>query len=136
MSRIRHPNGSKLTKNWKNDNDFRISWHDVIINFFFSFFFDVVLFLLTSLVTGHVSCQVSCFKFHVNITTGSGVIIISFYRDWQEIRISKYPCLSFAQSGDWDELEIPDLVFGIRYCQFWQGCLWWNATECCKMSGL
>ena len=96
--------------------------------FFFSFFFDVVLFLLTSLVTGHVSCQISCFKFHVNITTGSGVIIISFYRDWQEIRISKYPCLSFAQSGDWDELEIPDLVFGIAN--------WWNATECCKMSGL
>ena len=136
MSGIRHPNGSKLTKNWKNDNDFRISWHDVIINFFFFFFFDVVLFLMSSLITGHVSCQVSCFKFHVNIITGSGVIIISFSRDWQEIRKSKYPRLSFAQSGDRDELEILNLVFGIWYCQFWQGCLWWNATECCKMSGL
>ena len=56
---------SKLTKNPKNNNDFTIFRHDVIVKFFWSFFVTLVKFRYWS-------------RFHVNIITGSGIMTISF----------------------------------------------------------
>ena len=66
------------TRHWMSS----LWWHGVIINFFFSSFFSLVKFSYRS-------------KFHVNIITGSEVMIIFFYKDWPKIR--KSPRLSFAQ---------------------------------------
>ena len=62
------PDCSKLTVNWKNGNDVTIFWHDVIVKFFRR--------CLVSPVTSSY-----WFRFHVNIITDSGVMIISL-RDW------------------------------------------------------
>ena len=67
MSGIRLPDCSKLTINWKNDNDATICRHDVIVNFFLRYFVSLVKFNYWS-------------KFHVNIITGSGVMAIFFYK--------------------------------------------------------
>ena len=64
----RLPDCSKLTINWKNDDGIIIFWHGVIVKLFWG-------------------CRVSLvgfsywFKFHVNITTDSGVMTICFKRD-------------------------------------------------------
>ena len=67
MFGIRLPNCSKLTKNWKNDNDVTICWHDVIVTFFWRYFIVLMKFSYW-------------FKFHVNIITGSGVMTVFFYK--------------------------------------------------------
>ena len=58
------PDCSKLTINWKNDNDVIICRHDVIAKFF-----------LTSLDKFRYWS-----KFNINIITGSGVMKIFFYK--------------------------------------------------------
>ena len=60
-SRIQLPDGSKLAINRKNDNDVTICRH------FWRYFVSLVKFRNWS-------------KFHVNIITGSGVMIIFFYK--------------------------------------------------------
>ena len=67
MSGIRPPDGSKLAKNPKNDDNVTIFRHDVILKFFWCCF--VSLFNLSYWS-----------KFHVNIITGSGIITILFYK--------------------------------------------------------
>ena len=50
-------------------------------------------------------------KFHVNIINGSGIMTISFIRDWPEIRKSEIPPSEFCPiSRDWGKLWIPNLV--------------------------
>ena len=98
MSGIRLPDGSKLAKNLKNDNDVTIFRHDVNVKFF-----DAVLFLLSSLVTGPSFMSI-----------WSPVLELwqfSFIRDWPEIRKSELPPSEFCPtSGDWGELWIPHLA--------------------------
>ena len=67
VSGIRPPDGSKLAKNPKNDDNVTIFRHDVILKFFLCCF--VSLFNLSYWS-----------KFHVNIITGSGIITIFFYK--------------------------------------------------------
>ena len=67
MSGIRPADCSKLSINWKNDNDVTICWDDVIVKFSWGCLFFLVKF--------------SCWsKFHVNIINGSGVMTIFFYK--------------------------------------------------------
>ena len=61
-SGIQLPDCSKLAMNRKKDNGLTICWHDVIVNFFWRWIFWLVKFSYWS-------------KFHVNITTGSGVML-------------------------------------------------------------
>ena len=68
MSEIRAPGCSKLDKNPKNDNDFRIFRHDVNVKFFWRFFVSLDNFSYWS-------------TFHVNIITGSGIRTIFFYKE-------------------------------------------------------
>ena len=50
-------------------------------------------------------------KFHVNVFTGSGVMTVSFERDWPEIQKSEIPPSEFWPiSGDYGKLWIPSLV--------------------------
>ena len=58
---------SKLTINRKNDNDVTMCRYDVIVKLFWRCFVSLVKFSY-------------CFKFHINIITGSGVMTISFYK--------------------------------------------------------
>ena len=58
---------SKLAVNWKNSDDVIIFRHDVIVKFLWRCIVSLVKFSYWS-------------KFHVNITTGSGVMTISFYK--------------------------------------------------------
>ena len=67
MSGIPLPDCSKLAINRKNDNDFTICRHEVIVNFFRPCFVSLVKFSYWS-------------KFHFNIITGSGVMTIFFYK--------------------------------------------------------
>ena len=48
-----------------------------------------------------------CFKFHVNIITGSGVVTVFFY---ERSRNQKYFYEFCPISGDWGELEISNLA--------------------------
>ena len=64
---IRSPDCSELAKNPKNDNDIIIFPHNVNVNFFWRCFVSLVKFSYWS-------------KFHVNIITGSGIMIIFFYK--------------------------------------------------------
>ena len=89
MSGIRPPDCSKNGKNPKNDNDVKIFQHDVNVKFFRSCFVFLVKFSYWS-------------KFHVNIITGSGVMTVSFIRDWPKIWKSEIPPSGFCPiSGDW-----------------------------------
>ena len=67
MSGIRPPDSSKLVKHLKNDNDVTIYRHHVSVKFFWRCFVSLVRFSYWS-------------KFHVNITTGTGVMAIYFYK--------------------------------------------------------
>ena len=67
-SGIRLSDCSKLTVNWKNENDVTIFWHDVICWFFWRRFVSHVKFSYWSM-------------FHVKTITGSGVIKISIYKE-------------------------------------------------------
>ena len=66
-SGIRLPDCSKLAVNPKNDNDVTICWYDGIFKLFWIWFVSLVKFSY-------------CSKFHVNITTGAGVMTIYFYK--------------------------------------------------------
>ena len=95
---MRLPDCSKLAINRKNGNDIKICWHDVIVKFFLTLFVCLLKFSYW-------------YKFHLNIITGSGVMTISFVRDWPEIRKLKTPPSEFCPiSGDWGMLQIPNLV--------------------------
>ena len=78
------------TRHWMSS----LWWHGVIINFF-KLFFSLVKFSYRS-------------KFHVNIITGSEVMIIFFYKG-----LTKNPEIPPSEfrpiSGDSGELEIPNL---------------------------
>ena len=67
LSGIRPPDCSKLVKNPKNDNGTTNFRHDVIVNIFWRCFVFLVKFSYW-------------FKFHINIITGSGIIIVFFYK--------------------------------------------------------
>ena len=58
---------SKLTRNWKNDNDVTICWYDIIIEFSWRRFISLV----------NVSYWTN---FNVNVITGPGVMAIFFYK--------------------------------------------------------
>ena len=75
MSGIRPMDFSKLGKNPKNENDVKIFWHDVNINFFWRYFF-----LLSSLVTGPSFMPISSLVLEL--------WQFSFIKDWWEIRKS------------------------------------------------
>ena len=84
VSESQLPDDFKFTISWKKDNDVKICWHDVIVNFF-----NVVVFLLSSLVTGPSFMPISWLILEL--------WQFSFIEDWPEIRNQKYPRLSFAQ---------------------------------------
>ena len=65
VSGVQHPDCSKLAKNQKNDNDFTIFRHDLIVKHFWRSFVSLVKFSYW-------------FKFYVNIVTGSGITSIFF----------------------------------------------------------
>ena len=67
MSGIQPPDCSKFARNPKNDNDVTVFRHDVNVKFFWHYFVSLVKFSYRS-------------KFHVNIITGSGIMIIFFYK--------------------------------------------------------
>ena len=69
LSQIQLPDCSKLTIILKNGNDVTIFRHDVFVKFFWRCFVSLVKF----------SCW-SKFHVNININTGSGVMIISFYK--------------------------------------------------------
>ena len=89
MSGIRLLDCSKLATNWKiattsQFSDMTSSW-----KIFWRCFVSFVKFSYWS-------------KFHVNIITGSGVMTVSFIRDWPEIWKSEIPPSGFCPiSGDW-----------------------------------
>ena len=64
----RLPDCSKLNINWKDSNDVTIFGNDVIFKFFWHFLVSLVNFSYWS-------------KFYVNFITGSGVMIVSFYKE-------------------------------------------------------
>ena len=65
--------------------------------------FDVVLFLLSRLVTGPSFMSISPLVLEL--------WQLSFIRDWPEIRKSEIPPSEFCPiSGEWGELEIPNLA--------------------------
>ena len=67
MTGIRPPDCSKLAKNPKNDYCVTIFRHEIIVKFFWRYFVSLVMFSNWS-------------KFHANITTGSGITTIFFYK--------------------------------------------------------
>ena len=92
MSRIRLPDYSKLATNLKYNNDIKICWPGVIVNFF-----NVFLFVLSILVT--CPCLMSLLLLAMELWQ------FLFIRDWPEI-----PRLSFRISGG---LElVTDTKFG------------------------
>ena len=64
---FRLPDCSKLAINWKNDNYATICRHNVNVNIFWRCFTSLMKFSYWS-------------KFHVNIITGSGFMIVFFYK--------------------------------------------------------
>ena len=71
MQTLHLESGFGFAPNWlkikKNDNDLTIFWHDVTVNFFWHSFVCPAKFSYWS-------------KFHVNIITGCGIMIIFFYK--------------------------------------------------------
>ena len=67
VSGMRPPDCSKLAKNQKNDNDVKMFWHDVNVEFFWRCFISLVKFSYSS-------------KFYDNIITGYGIMTIFFYK--------------------------------------------------------
>ena len=95
---MRLPDCSKLAINWKNGNDMKICWHDVIVKFFWR-----CLFVFSSLATGTSFISISSLVLELWQFT--------FVRDWPEIQKLKIPLSEFCSiSGDWGMLEIPNLV--------------------------
>ena len=92
---------------WKNSNDIRIFWHDVIINFF-----DVVFFLLSSLVTGSSFISISSLVLEL--------WQFPFIRDWPEIWKSEITTSGFCLiSGGWSKIGIPNLTGTFQIKCYW-----------------
>ena len=92
---------------WKNSNDIRIFWHDVIINFF-----DVVFFLLSSLVTGSSFISISSLVLEL--------WQFPFIRDWPEIWKSEITTSEFCLiSGGWSKIGIPNLTGTFQIKCYW-----------------
>ena len=84
--------------NRKNNKDAIIFRHDVILKFSWRCFVSRVKLSYWS-------------KFHVNVVTGSGVMTISFVRDWPEIRKLEITLSEFSpKSADWSDIGIPNLA--------------------------
>ena len=89
---------SRLAINWKNNNNVTIFRHDIIVNIFKVFFVSLVNFSYWS-------------KFFINIITVSGFMTIFFYKGLTITQKSEIPLSEFCPiSGDWDKLEIPNLI--------------------------
>ena len=101
-SGIRLPDGSKLAINRKN-NDVTICRNRVIVQFFWLCFVSLVKFSYW-------------YKFHVNIITGSGVMIILFYEGLKEIRKSKTPLSEFYPISMWRLRQIRDTKIYTDVC--------------------
>ena len=101
-SGIRLPDGSKLAINLKN-NDVTICRNRVIVQFFWLCFVSLVKFSYW-------------YKFHVNIITGSGVMIILFYEGLTEIRKSKTPLSEFYPISMWRLRQIRDTKIYTDVC--------------------
>ena len=112
MSGIRLLDCSKLTMNWKNDNNVTAHQHDVIVKLF-----DITLFFLSSLVTGPSFMSISSLVLEL--------WKFSFIRDGPEIWKSEILLSEFCQIfGDWGELpslRIPNAakVQGYNFYLFW-----------------
>ena len=92
---------------WKNSNDIRIFWHDVIINFF-----DVVFFLLSSLVTGSSFISISSLVLEL--------WQFPFIRDWPEIWKSEITTSEFCPiSGGWGKIGMPNLTGTFQIKCYW-----------------
>ena len=75
-------------------------------------FFDVALFPLSDLVTGSSFMSISSLVLKL--------WQFSFIRDWPEIKKSEIPSPEFfPTSGDWSELEIPNLARIFRTTCYW-----------------
>ena len=84
--------------NRKNNKDAIIFRHDVILKFSWRCFVSRVKLSYWS-------------KFHVNVVTGSGVMTISFVRDWPEIWKLEITLSEFSpKSADWSDIGIPNLA--------------------------
>ena len=97
-SRIRFSDCSKLAVNRKKDNDFTIYWQDLIAKIFWCFFVPPV----------RVSYWL---KFHVSISTGSGVMTIFLYKGLirnQEIG----NILTWVSPNIWSLGRVRDATFG------------------------
>ena len=98
MSKIRPLDCSKLAKNPKNDNDVIIFRLDVMIKFFWRCFLSLVKFRY-------------CSKFHINIITGSGIIIIFFYKGLaRNLEIGNIPV--WVLPNIWRLKQVMDTKFG------------------------
>ena len=96
LSQIQLPDCSKLTIILKNGNDVTIFRHDVFVKFFWRCFVSLVKF----------SCW-SKFHVNININTGSGVMIISFYKG-----LTRNPAIrNTPPSGDRGKQGIPNLAW-------------------------
>ena len=84
----------------KKDNDFKICWHNVIVNFF-----HLAVFVLSRLVTGS--------SFMSIIWLVQEIWQFLSIQNRSEIRKSEMHRSEFCQiSGDWSNLELRDTKFG------------------------
>ena len=88
----------QISHKLEDNKDVIIFRHDVIVNFFWRCFVSLIKF--------------SCWsKFHVNIITGSGVMIIFLYkRLTRNPEIGNTPVWVRSISGEWGKLGIPYLA--------------------------
>ena len=104
---------SKLTINWKNDNDVTICWRDIIVTFFWRSLVSFVKFNYWS-------------KIHVNIITGSGVMTIFFYMGLTrnlEIKNINF----WVLPSIWTLRQVRDTKFGTNVSN---KRMLWNAAKC------
>ena len=89
---------SKLVRNWKNNDEVIICWHEVIVRFFWRYRVSFVKFSYWS-------------KFHVNLSTCSGVMAIFVYK-----RLTRNPEIGnnpvCALSNIWRLGRVKDTKFG------------------------
>ena len=112
MSKIRPLDCSKLAKNPKNDNDVIIFRLDVMIKFFWRCFLSLVKFRY-------------CSKFHINIITGSGIIIIFFYKGLaRNLEIGNIPV--WVLPNIWRLEQVMETKFGTNVSNR----MLLNATKC------
>ena len=79
LSRIWSADWSKLVKNWKNDNEVTILWHDINVNFFWRFSVSFLKFSYWS-------------KFHIKTS-----YFCSIFGDWDELWIKNLARMSLTE---------------------------------------